>query len=211
MKLRYYLRGIGAGIIFTAIIYSFIIIPRRDTMTDDEIIKAAKELGMVEKTTYDLSGILSTSTPAPTETPLPTETPAPTDTPTPTTAQSPTDTPTPTESQSPTDMPTPSITTTPMVSPTPTETLISTPMPTDKPTTTITPTPKTESNIKITIKSGMTSEEFTNELYKYGLIDDTKAFNQYLSKNGYDEDIRVGTFYFNIGMSYKEIADIVTK
>ena len=47
MKLAYFLRGLGIGIIFCAIVFSFSK-GTTSTMTDEEIISRAKELGMVE-------------------------------------------------------------------------------------------------------------------------------------------------------------------
>lgn len=47
MELKYYLRGLGLGIIVTAIIMG-VAAPGRQTMTDEEIISRAKQLGMIE-------------------------------------------------------------------------------------------------------------------------------------------------------------------
>ena len=47
MKLKYYLRGLGTGIIVTAIVMSFIKKP--EELTDAEIRIRAMKLGMVEK------------------------------------------------------------------------------------------------------------------------------------------------------------------
>lgn len=49
MKLRYYLRGLGIGIIVTAIIMS-ISLGQKNKMSDEEIKKRAAELGMIENT-----------------------------------------------------------------------------------------------------------------------------------------------------------------
>ncbi len=49
MERKYYLRGLGLGIIITAVIMGVALSGRR-TMTDDEIIARARELGMVENT-----------------------------------------------------------------------------------------------------------------------------------------------------------------
>ena len=108
MKLKYYLRGLGAGIIFTALIFSFIVIPRHTGMSDEEIKQKAKELGMVEQddkeTEIDSDSWKRKPTLTPTTAPSPTPTTAPS--PTPTTAPSPTPTtapsPTPTTAPSPT-------------------------------------------------------------------------------------------------------------
>ena len=49
MKLRYYLRGLGIGIVVTAVIMT-VALSKKQPMTDDEVIKRAKELGMIENT-----------------------------------------------------------------------------------------------------------------------------------------------------------------
>lgn len=54
MERKYYLRGLGIGIVVTAIIMG-IALPGDGAMTDKEIIARAKELGMVENTV--LSGL----------------------------------------------------------------------------------------------------------------------------------------------------------
>ena len=48
MKLKYYLRGMGIGIILTAIVMGFALGGRKATMSDAEVIKRAKALGMTE-------------------------------------------------------------------------------------------------------------------------------------------------------------------
>ena len=54
MELKYYLRGIGIGVILTAIIMGFALGGRKATMSDAQVIQRAKELGMTE------GGVLST-------------------------------------------------------------------------------------------------------------------------------------------------------
>ncbi|WP_034452280.1 hypothetical protein [Butyrivibrio sp. AE2032] len=58
MKLKYYLRGMGIGIILTAIVMGFALGGRKSTLSDAEIIKRAKALGMVEAD----SGVLTQNT-----------------------------------------------------------------------------------------------------------------------------------------------------
>ncbi len=48
MKLKYYLRGMGIGIILTAIVMGFALGGRKATISDAEVIKRAKALGMTE-------------------------------------------------------------------------------------------------------------------------------------------------------------------
>lgn len=47
MELKYYLRGLGLGIIVTAIIMA-VVTSGSQTMTDAEVIRRAKQLGMIE-------------------------------------------------------------------------------------------------------------------------------------------------------------------
>lgn len=55
MKLKYYLRGMGIGIILTAIVMGFALGGRKKTISDAEVIERAKALGMIEAS----SGVLS--------------------------------------------------------------------------------------------------------------------------------------------------------
>ncbi len=55
MKLKYYLRGMGIGIILTAIVMGFALGGRKATLSDAEIIQRAKALGMIEAESGTLS------------------------------------------------------------------------------------------------------------------------------------------------------------
>lgn len=48
MKLRYYLRGLGIGIVVTALLMGFTKGAAKETLSDDEIIARAEALGMVQ-------------------------------------------------------------------------------------------------------------------------------------------------------------------
>ncbi len=61
MKLKYYLRGMGIGIILTAIVMGFALGGRKATLSDAEIIKRAKTLGMVEQSAQVLAEAQSDS------------------------------------------------------------------------------------------------------------------------------------------------------
>ena len=85
MKLKYYLRGLGIGIIVTLIL-SGIAGNKKQEMTNEEIKARAAELGMIESTTLSDPTAQTpepTATAAPTQTPEPTATTAPTQTPEP--------------------------------------------------------------------------------------------------------------------------------
>ena len=50
MNLKYYLRGLGLGIIVTAIILAVGIQGKKESISDEEVVARAKELGMIENT-----------------------------------------------------------------------------------------------------------------------------------------------------------------
>ncbi|MDE7047105.1 MAG: hypothetical protein K2P25_03885, partial [Lachnospiraceae bacterium] len=49
MNLKYYLRGLGTGIVVTALIMGIAASGKKQALTDDEIRERARELGMVEE------------------------------------------------------------------------------------------------------------------------------------------------------------------
>lgn len=48
MKLKYYLRGLGVGIVLTAVIMGVVLGRKGSDISDEEVIRRAKQLGMVE-------------------------------------------------------------------------------------------------------------------------------------------------------------------
>lgn len=108
MKLKYYLRGLGIGILVTAVIMGVTQGGRKETLSDREIRERAAALGMVEpgNSLADLEAAetpKATETPAVAETPKATETPAATETPkateTPEATETPKETETPAEEE----------------------------------------------------------------------------------------------------------------
>jgi len=63
----------------------------------------------------------------------------------------------------------------------------------------------------LAIKSGMYSEEVSRILASNGIVDSSSKFNSYLIKNGYSDRISVGTYTLKQGMTYAEIARIITR
>ena len=192
MKLKYYLRGLGMGIFVTALI---LIIAHNvnDGVSDAEIIRRAKALGMVmstednlfsdETSTADKNNETTTENQSTED--LTTETST---TEAPTTEEPTTEEPTteePTTEEPTTEEPT-----------------------TEAPTTEATPTVK---EFTFTVERGMFSEAVTRLLVQGGIITNEAEFNQYLSDTGYDEKIQTGVFTVNSGMSYEEIAKILSK
>ena len=163
MKRKYYMRGLGLGILVTAILCAVALPKQTQPMTDEEIIARAEELGYVKDeggiTAEDINKIKenekASGTPGATEAPNATEAPetttAPEGTPGPTQSPVPTpDAPEPPEEPDKPDVPatpTPKPTATPAPKPTattaPKPTATSTPKPTatTAPKATSTPTP----------------------------------------------------------------------
>ncbi|MBS4191298.1 endolytic transglycosylase MltG [Bacillus sp. FJAT-49705] len=67
------------------------------------------------------------------------------------------------------------------------------------------------SSFTLEIVSGMVSHDIASMLEEKKLIDDADRFETYLEENGYSKRIQLGTFAVKKGMSYKEIANIITK
>jgi hypothetical protein len=190
MKLKYYMRGLGIGIILTTLLIA-IGNPKKE-ISDQEVIKRAEALGMVkqEESNKNLEDILASV--GPTKSPLPvTTTPAPTPTVIPTLTPEPT----------PTVAPTPELT--PTVAPTP--------EPTSKPVPTKEPQKEaTTGKITFTIEKGMSSDKVSKLLVTKGLIKDAGDFNQYIISVGKASVIRVGTYTLSEGASYEEIVEKIT-
>ena len=224
MKLRYYLRGLGVGIIVTAIIMN-IAFSNKQEMSDEEIKARAAELGMIEDTVL-----------APNQTPTPTAgaaadgqgwtnivTPTQTDdiavshaagqtTEQPAQGEAASGVPTPTAAITETPMSSP--TATPTAKPTAVPTAIPTPTPTAKPTATPTATPTptqaVQETVTITINSGEGSGTVSRKAAQAGLVADAADFDRYLCANGYDKKLAVGNHIIPVGASYEEIAKKLT-
>lgn len=203
MKLKYYLRGLGAGILFSVLVFTFVVGNKNETISDAEIIKRAKELGMVEKTTINMDKLKENASGTPTTKPTPTLTPQPS------TTNTPTPTPTDVLINTLTPSPTESLTPPPTSTPTPTSTPIPTPTESPKLTEPI-GTGETDKMVKITVVRGMTSEDVAYLVKEAGIVEDALALNTFLIRNGYAERLRVGTFELKTGMTQEEIAKRLT-
>lgn len=214
MRLRYYLRGLGIGIIVTAVIMG-VSSGRNNKMSDEEIKKRAAELGMIENTVLAPPTEAVTPIAAPTETVTPTVTPttAPTEAATPTTTLTEAVTATATPTAAPTGTVTPTTTPTAAVTPTaaPTEAVTPTTTPTEAVTPTVTPEAAAgeDQTVTITIYGGEGSGTVSRKAAQAGLVDDAADFDSYLCKNGYDRHLAVGNHVIALGATYEEIAAIL--
>ncbi len=184
MKLKYYMRGLGIGILITTLILTI----GKEKLSEEEIIEKAEALGMVmQEDDSDLDKLLDhtdlSGTPSPSMA-LTEPTAGPT--------------------AEPTAEPTPA----PIIEPAKTPTIPAAPTMAD-----IQPTKaadSTEGTITFTIKKGMSSGQVAKLLVEKGLIEDADDFNQYIVKKGKASIIRVGEYTVSADASYDEIVTAIT-
>ena len=214
MKRKYYLRGLGLGILVTAIVCS-IAGPKKPS--DEDIIKRAEELGYVKAAESDDSSIgikdllnKETPVPTPTEKPVVTETPVPTPTALPEASPSPTPTVEPT--LAPTATPEPTLTPTPLPTPVPTNTPTPTPTNTPTPSPTLQPTnpPAEVVTAVIVVERGNIATMVCNKIQQAGIISNANKLRDYLVKQNLTDYINIGTYTMSSDMSFAEIAKMLT-
>lgn len=220
MKLRYYFRGLGIGILVTALIMGMTSKAGRP-LTDAEIRAKALTLGMVDPDSISLgslgggssgvsgSGDVSDTDPnegeedngqnqgspemaEPSETPDIQDTQEPEISSHPLESMAPESSPTLAPSSAPTPTPPPTLTPTPTVSPSP----IPDPAPTVE-------------TVTILIVRGDSSYTVSRRLEEAGLIENARDYDTYLVDNGYSKTIRTGTYKIPVNATWEEIAKII--
>lgn len=63
--------------------------------------------------------------------------------------------------------------------------------------------------IVMTIKKGATSEDVAEVLYQCGYIESVESFNEYMSSHNYNRVVRTGEKIIKAGSTYQEIAQIL--
>jgi hypothetical protein len=210
MKLKYYLRGLGIGMIVTALILGISFSNRQDQtsqiMTDDQIRERAAELGMVDSSELTLAA-LQNSEKQPTEG-TPEET---TQTQEQNNIEAEPETTVPAETQATVE---PETTQEPEATAEPEPGKTAEPEKTAGPETTaepeVTEAPQRTQTASITIQRGDDSGSASRRLYEAGLVENAKAFDNYLCNNGYSRSINPGTYEIAPGTSEEEIAKIIT-
>lgn len=180
MKRKYFVRGLGVGVLFGALImFAAYMTSGKNRMSDEDIMKRAQELGMVKKSEYVLEADVSSE--ETTTEHITTEA---------ATEETTTEAPTTTE-----------------------DATTEVPATTEKATTEAVTTEKSDTSTKttVTVTGGMSSETISSALSNAGVVDDATKFNSYLVANGYDMKLETGSFEFSSGMSYEEIARILTQ
>lgn len=188
MKKKYFVRGLGIGIIFGALIMlAAYLTSGKGSLSDEEVMKRAQELGMVKKSEYVLDSEVTseetTTEAVTTEAPVATEKAKEEAT---------------TEAPGTTERATEEATTEAAT--------------TEKATTEAATTEQTDAKTKatITVSGGMSSETISSLLENAGLVDSASKFNSFLVQNGYDKKLETGSFDISGGMTYEEIARILT-
>ena len=185
MKLKYYLRGLGIGILVTAVIMGVTQGSRKETLSDREIRERAAALGMVEPGN-SLADLEAAETPAATEIPEAIETPAATETPE--AAE------TPAATEIPEAIETPVATETPEV----------TARPTQKPAE-----EEEGSSYTFEIQAGDSSYQVAYRLQQAGLVADARDFDNYLCSKGYDRKLKTGSYEIPETATEEEISEIL--
>ncbi|MGN0151359.1 MAG: hypothetical protein ACI39Q_02695 [Wujia sp.] len=200
MKLKYFLRGLGAGIIFGAVIMLVAYMTSGGyKLSDKEIISRAEKLGMVMQedqtaSSGDADGKSDITT---TESPLTEDN-----------SESVT-TEVEKEDKTTEEKTTEEKTTVEETTEEVTEDTVTTEAVTTEENTSARQDGE-YTTAKITVVGGMGSEQVAKLLEEAGIIKDAADFDSYLNKNGYSTRIEIGTFEVNSGMTYEEIATILS-
>lgn len=223
--MKFYLRGLGIGILVTAVIMG-IASSRDRQLTDEEIKERARELGMVESVVLsDMASPAVSAAPSPSPKESPTLSPKPEVSPSPSPAVSPTSSPeadkSPSSSPETDVSPSPS----PVVSPASSPEADKSPSPSPESEPSALPEsspedspgaspdvipPAASETVSITIRSGQSSVAVSKLLEEAGLVESASAYDKYLCDNGYDNRIKSGTHEIPIGATEEEIALIIT-
>ena len=191
MKLKYYLRGLGIGILVTAVIMGVTQGSRKETLSDREIRERAAALGMVEPGN-SLADLEAAETPVATEIPEAIETPAATKTPE--AAETPAATETPEAAETPAATEAPAATETPEVTARPTQR----------------PAEEEEgSSYTFEIQAGDSSYQVAYRLQQAGLVADARDFDNYLCSKEYDRKLKTGSYEIPETATEEEISEIL--
>ncbi len=197
MKLKYYLRGLGIGILVTAVIMGVTQGSRKETLSDREIRERAAALGMVEPGN-SLADLEAAETPAATEIPEAIETPVATEIPEAIETPAATETPEAAETPAATEIPE----------------AIETPVATETPEVTARPTQKPAeeeegSSYTFEIQAGDSSYQVAYRLQQAGLVADARDFDNYLCSKGYDRKLKTGSYEIPETATEEEISEIL--
>lgn len=183
MKLKYYLRGMGVGIIVTTVVLMIIFsFHKQETLSDDQIRERAAALGMVMADEVSDSGKLSDT--------LPDDTPDTASDQTSSIAETQDDNDKDNEKDNKKDDKK--------------DTSDDKSEPKDNDVETV-------EQIELSIVGGEYSDAVCKKLKRAGVIDDADDFNKYLSEGGYDSLIQPGTYIIPKDADYDTIIRLITE
>lgn len=195
MKLKYYLRGLGIGIVVAVIITS-ISMGNRQPMTDEEIKARAAELGMIENSVLsDIANkddeAIKNDEPAKDDEALQDNEPVIDE---------------PTQDEPTQDEPT-------QDEPTQDEEQLEEEEKNDEPAENEENNQQSndKNTVSITVVSGDSSWTVSKRMEEAGLIESAKDFDTHLCRYGYDKKISVGTYKIPVTATHEEMAKILTR
>lgn len=213
MNLKYYLRGLGVGIVVTALILGIGLGNRKETLSNEEIKERARALGMVEESITVAEAAQqeeekepeTEKEPVVTESPEPTQSAAITASPEPTASEEAAESPSAEASASAVSTPAPSAEAEPDTEDPNSEEETAAVLPQTSPD-------KTDGEIvDITVNPGEGSLAISRKLEETGLIDDAAEYDAYLCDNGYHTKLRAGTHRIPMGSTREEIAKLLCR
>ena len=206
MKLKYYMRGLGIGIVVAAVLMGIALGGDKERLSDDEIMARAKALGMVESSVLadlnkdketEINPENDTQSEAEDETQEPSKD-EPVKEP-----QSEQQTDPEKEQQSePKDEPQTESEKEPQTEPD------------NQPDAEAQNPPQEDAQeeyVTLVIERGESSVSVSRSLAELGLVESAKDYDRYLCSNGYDKSIKVGTHKIKVGSTEKEIAEIISR
>lgn len=199
MKKKFFLRGLGLGIFVTALILG---LSYRDKLSNESVISRAKKLGMTFASSENPD-----STEKPDESAEPDTSAEPEITIAPDISTAPEVTAAPDNSASPEMSSLPEVSSKPEVSLAPE----SSKLPASDDSKDISTEKEGITNIVFKIERGAWSKKVSQDLESLGIIDDSEAFDKYLVDNDYAQKIKVGSFKLTPGISYEELANMITE
>ena len=203
MNVKTYLKGIGVGIIVTSLIL-IIAGNMNNSMSDADVIKRAKELGIVEASAVNQSKETVEETKVE-ETKETAEVSDAKENSAETSATETTEDNKPVENNTTEDA---SINTSEDVKPDEASIPEDNTTDTSESNTTDDTASETASGetLKVEVRSGMSSESVSLAVKNAGLVEDDNEFNKYLCENGYDKKLRVGSFDIPSGSDFETIS-----
>lgn len=201
MKLKYYLRGIGIGLIVTTLVMMIAFMMHKDELlTDDEIRERAAELGMVMPEDAGMRDTLSNNNATqPENAKLEDESADAVDK----ASQEQEDASGQSEDESKTGKEDSDQEDSGKKDQTKKDDADKKEGETEK--------PEVKEQVELSIVGGEYSDIVSHKLYKAGLIEDPEDFNKYLADGGYDNLIQPGTYTIPAGADYDAIIKIITE